>query len=265
MKTVFEQLIRRRQLVADVVAASIICAAVSASFLLRFEFAVQPADLPMLRTGLALALGIKLTIFRLCGLRQLAWRHLGFDDLLRITLTHVGASVTWTGAVLGVSGAAFPRSICVLDFVLCLGLEVATRAAIRLLFEVPSRRQTDRRRVLIFGAGKAGVQLLNDVRLHPELGLQVIGFLDDDVRKHGMRLQGSRVAGGRRELAEVAAQLGADEVWIALPAASGHDISEIVEQCHLAHLASRRVPALAELVEGKVLVEQIREVRIEDL
>ena len=261
-----DKLLRHRRLIAEAIGAAITCAALAASFLLRFEFAVPPLYLPMLATALPLALATKLGIFRLFGLRHLAWRHVGFEDLLRIAAANAAASVLLTALVRITIGPHFPRSIFLLDFLLCLTFEVATRAAIRILFDARLRtgEQTGRR-VLIFGAGQAGLTVLNELRSQPELGYHIAGFLDDDPAKRDMRVRGLRVFGGRADIERVATALAIDEILIALPTADGNDITEILEQCHAAHVTAKRVPALSEIIDHKVLVDQIREVRIEDL
>ena len=262
-----EHFLRRRRLIAEVLGASIVCAALSSSFLLRFEFSVPALYLPMLAAAIPGALVVKLATFRLFGLRDLAWRHIGFDDLLRIAAANALASFLLAGLLLLAFGPAFPRSLYLLDCVLCVTLEVATRAAIRVLFDarILATPRQDGRRVLIFGAGKAGVMLLNELRTQPDLGYQVAGFLDDDPAKRNMRVHGVRIFGGRADIRRVVAKREAHEILIALPMAGGNDISEILEQCRAAQVSAKRVPALTEIMDHQVLVDQIREVRIEDL
>lgn len=261
-----DSLTRRRRFVAESSGAAIACAAMAVSFLLRFEFAIPESYLPMLATALPAALAVKLVVFRLCGLRHMAWRHVGFEGILQIA----GANFIASGVlaiVLGfVLGPEFPRSIYILDFVMCLMLEIGTRAAIRILLDAPSiKKKRGYRRVLIFGAGKAGALLLTELRTHPEMRLDVAGFLDDDPAKRDMRIHGVRIFGNRTELPAIASKLAIDEILIALPRASGADITEILEQAQAAGVPAKRVPALSEIIETKVLAGQLREVRIEDL
>jgi FlaA1/EpsC-like NDP-sugar epimerase len=257
---------RHRRAIAEAAEALIAAAALACAFLLRFEFAVPAAYLGMLLAALPLVLAVKVAVFRAFGLRHLAWRHIGFHDLVRIGAASAAASGAAAAAVRLAIGPAFPRSIYILDFVLCLLGKLALRAAIRMLLEAGrSAARAAPRRALIYGAGQAGVRLLAEIRAHPELGYRAEAFLDDDPAKRSMRVYGLKVAGGRAELAEVARRLAIDEILIALPAASGHDLTEILEQCHAAGVPAKRVPALAELIENRVLVDQIREVRLEDL
>ncbi len=113
-----EHLQRHRRWIAEIIAATIVCAALAAGFLLRFEFAVPEIYLPMLAAALPWALAVKLTVFRVFGLRDLAWRHIGFDDLLRVALANLSASILLALALRVALGPAFPRSIYVLDLVL---------------------------------------------------------------------------------------------------------------------------------------------------
>jgi FlaA1/EpsC-like NDP-sugar epimerase len=262
-----DRLLRHRRLIAEAIGAAIICAALSASFLLRFEFAVPELYLPMLVAAIPWALAVKLTVFRVFGLRDLAWRYIGFDDLLRIAAANAASSLLLALALSIALGASFPRSIYLLDLVLCVTLEAVTRAAIRVLYDarILAPPASEGRRVLIFGAGKAGVTLLNELRAQTNSGYRVVGFLDDDPAKRDMRVHGVRVFGGRTEIQRVASKLAADEILIALPTAGGNDITEILEHCHAAQVAAKRIPALSEIIDHKVLAEQIREVRIEDL
>ncbi len=267
MKSALSTLSRRnRPLLAELMEALLVTLALVTSFLLRFDFQIPQDQWPLLVHALPIVLAGKLIVFRIYGLRQLAWRHIGFEDLLRIAGANLTASIALAGVLRVAIGPAYPRSIYVLDLVICLMAEVAARAVIRILCDGPglgSRSGT--RRTLIYGAGKAGITVLAEIRAHRELGYQVVGFLDDDPAKQGMRIHGLRVVGAREHLPEIARKLGIEEILIALPTVSGSALTEILEQCHAVGVAPKRVPALAELMEGKVLVDQIREVRLEDL
>ncbi len=147
-----------------------------------------------------------------------------------------------------------------------MAFEAATRSAIRVLFDARVLAPLPLgRRVLIFGAGKAGITVLTELRAQPELGLHVAGFLDDDPAKRNLRIHGEQVFGARADIERITERLNIDEILIALPNATGNDITEILEHCHAAQVAAKRLPALSELIDDKVLAGQIRDVRIEDL
>jgi len=257
-------LLKYRRFISEAMQMVLASAALVAAFLLRFEFTLEPFYRHMLLQSLPLLLAVKFFVFRAFGLRDLAWRYLGFEDLVRIALANLAASVAATVALRLALGPAFPRSIHILDLLLCLTLMVALRGAARATLEVP-KSEKPVRRILIYGAGKAGVTVLSEIRANRQLGYQVAGFLDDDPQKRNLRLNGARVVGGGAQLQAVAGKHRVEEVLIALPNAAGSEITRILELCRGAKVAAKRIPALAELIDHKVLVDQIRDVRLEDL
>ncbi len=130
---------------------------------------------------------------------------------------------------------------------MCLTLSVAVRAAVKsLLDRHPAEATKSARRVLIYGAGKTGVATLAEIRAHASIGCEVVGFLDDDSSKRSMRAHGVRVLGGLFELPAAVRKHRIEEILLALPAASGDQLTGILEQCRAAGVSVKRVPALLE-------------------
>jgi FlaA1/EpsC-like NDP-sugar epimerase len=278
-------LFQHRRWISEAIHGGLAALALAGSFLLRFEFTLDAGYRHMLLESVPVLLVAKLAVFRIFTLRDLAWRYMGFSDLSRIVLANAAAAAAATVALRATVGSAVPRSIHVLDLLVCLSLMAGARAAIRILLEARSRYEAryqpasgdpgnaqrrgrqapPERRIVIYGAGKAGVTLLAEIQANPQIGYRVAGFLDDDPQKRNLRIHGVRVMGGREELPAIARKQRVDEVLLALPGASGNQMTAILEKCHSARVAAKRVPALAELMENRVLVEQVREVRLEDL
>lgn len=119
------------------------------------------------------------------------------------------------------------------------------------------------KRVLIVGAGSAGAGLARDLqRSHEYLP---VGFLDDGRKKRGLEVHGVRVLGTTPQLPEFVAQCGADLIFIALPSACSADMRRIVRYCELSHTPFRTLPSLSALASGRVEVNALRTVNIEDL
>jgi FlaA1/EpsC-like NDP-sugar epimerase len=260
-------LIRHRRAASEALHAALAAAALASAFLLRFEFVLDPGYRQMLWRALPLVLVVKWIVFRGFALRDLAWRDMGFEDLARLAAAAATASLAATGLIRVALRDAFPRSIYVLDGLLCLAFLAAARGATKKLFDWRRAAEAARapRRILIYGAGRAGRRLLSEIRAHPELGYRVAGFLDDDPAKLGLWLNGARVLGDRATLPAAARRQRIGEILLALPAAGAAQIAAILEQCRAARVTARRIPPLAELIDHRVLVEQIREVRLEDL
>jgi FlaA1/EpsC-like NDP-sugar epimerase len=259
-------LLRHRRLLTEAVQTVLAAAALGTAFLLRFEFTMGSMYAAMLVRSLPILLVVKFFVFRAFELRDLTWRYLGFQDLTRIAIANVVASIAATSVLRIVFGSSFPRSIYILDLLLCLTLLVTAKALARWVLESPSDpSRPPPRRILLYGAGKAGVTVLSEIRANPQLGYQVVGFLDDDPQKRGLRLNGVRVLGGSGGLEQIARQHRVSEVLIALPGASGARIRAILELCRAAKVAAKRIPALAEVMGHQALVDQVRDVRLEDL
>lgn len=256
-------LLRHRRAAAAVFHTIVVVAALAGAFLLHFEFMLDARYGRMLLWGLPITIAVKLAVFRGFALRDLPWRYLGLEGVTRMVTANATASLVAALLLRWQWGPGFPRSIHVLDFLLCLAFMTGARLVVRLHFE-PSCG-IDGRRTLIYGGGCAGVTLLSEIREHPELGYHVVGFLDDNPLKRDLRMRGVRVWGGRRMLADVVRRERISEILLALPGARGSEIAAILEECRSAAVATRRIPPLAELIDNRVLVGQIREVRVEDL
>lgn len=257
---------KHRRFVSEAMQLGLAALALAAAFLLRFEFTLAPPYARMLIHAVPLLLAVKFPIFRAFGLRDLSWRYLGFEDLARVAAANLVAAAMAAFMVRLVIGPGLPRSIYILDLLVCLTLMVAARGLARAVFDaVPAPGGRAARRILIYGAGKAGVTVLSEIRADRQLGYAVAGFLDDDPLKRGLRLSGVRVLGNGQNLLQLVRKHRVEEVLLALPNATGGEIAAIAQCCRAAGVGAKRIPALSELLDHHVLVDQIRDVRLEDL
>ena len=126
------------------------------------------------------------------------------------------------------------------------------------------------RNVLIVGAGDGGRLVLREIVRNRGLGLQPVGFLDDDPRKRGLRIDGVKVRGNTEtELPRVLDETEPDEVIIAIPSAPGSTRARVVRECRLRGIPVRTLPTVFELLQTSsgagTLARQMREVRVEDV
>ncbi len=128
------------------------------------------------------------------------------------------------------------------------------------------RRQADPgKRIVIYDAGTAGITLLREIRNNPNLLYTVCGFVDDDAKKRGIIFQGLTVLGSGSSLSTLVSKFRLDEVLIALPSATGTEMAAILRRGRDAGVRCRTIPALAEIIEGRGLAAQIRDVDVADL
>ncbi len=119
------------------------------------------------------------------------------------------------------------------------------------------------KRVLVVGAGDAGASLIRDLNRSPEY--LPVGIIDDYQNKSGIEVHGVGVVGGVCNLTEKAIQLKVDLIFIAIPSANSAQMRRIVAQCELTKIPFRTLPSLTALADGRVEMNALRAVNLEDL
>ncbi|MEN6532050.1 MAG: nucleoside-diphosphate sugar epimerase/dehydratase [Bryobacteraceae bacterium] len=237
------------------------------AFQLRFDFSMPPQFRRHLFVGLCVWVAAKILVFHLFSLDRGWWRYVCARDVVRLAVANMAGSVTGWLALLWLAPQGFPRSLYFLDFLLCFGMTAGARLAVRLVFEfskLPNAPRT--KRALIYGAGDAGVTLLREIRQNQSLSYyDVAGFIDDDPAKAGRLIHGLKVFGKGAALLSVVSSQSIDTVLIALPSATGSQMTAILNRCHDARVAYKTIPSIAEVIEGNGLATQIRDVAVEDL
>jgi FlaA1/EpsC-like NDP-sugar epimerase len=127
------------------------------------------------------------------------------------------------------------------------------------------RRPEGVRNVMVIGAGEAGSLVIQEFKKHPDLKMRPVVLIDDDVNKHGMRIHGVRVFGGRNIIPEMVQKKNIKEIVIAMPSIDRLQIREIVSICSETKCKLKIVPGVYEVLDGKVSINRIRDVKIEDL
>ena len=243
------------------------------AFLLRFEFSIPEHERAAVVAALPIAVAAKSLVFWGFGLFRGWWQFATIADLARIGLANVAASLLFTAICRLIVGPTFSRSVYALDFLICFLLAAGARFAVRiyneaLFADVSQKRHT--RGLLIYGAGKVGVALLRDIQRNSSLGCEVIGFLDDNLKKVGEEIGGVRVLGTGSDAQAIAEASrtripSVDEVVIAMPSADKKQMRDAVANCRKARVAFKTVPRIDELLDTNLLSSQIREVSVEDL
>jgi FlaA1/EpsC-like NDP-sugar epimerase len=175
----------------------------------------------------------------------------------------------------GTTAVELPDGVIVLFFLLSLLLLIGVRVIARSLYErrpLGAFRAGGRseRNVLIVGAGDGGRLVLREILRNRGLGLQPVGFVDDDARKHGLRIDGVRVRGNtERDLPRILDESEPDEVIIAIPSAPGSTRARVVRECRKRSIPVRTLPTVFELLQDQTtparISRQVREVRVEDV
>jgi FlaA1/EpsC-like NDP-sugar epimerase len=224
------------------------------------------ASMPALSVETALILAVQGAIFWQVGLYRGVWRFASIPDLVNI----LKASVFGLLAIVPLLFFAFDRADSV-PRTMMLAYPVVLAALLgmpRLLYRAwkdqgQARTGHAALRVLILGAGQAGEALVRDLRRAG--AYQPVGFLDDAARLRGSHLQGLPVLGRIDEVERIAPETAAALLVIAMPSLDAQAMRNVVAACERTGLPFRTVPRLNDLLEGRSLPGELKEVAIEDL
>jgi FlaA1/EpsC-like NDP-sugar epimerase len=212
----------------------------------------------------------RLAVFHQFGLYRRYWRYATIDELVHIVAAVGVSTVAGYCVLLGgwkflAGGVPLPRSLPLVDGLLTLAAVGGIRFSVRFSDRLARARPDNARPVLIVGAGDIGQIIVKQMLANPQLGLQAVGFLDDDPHKLGMKIQNLPVIGGVDSLPEAVQQLEIAQVVIAMPRASGKLIREVLSRCEEAGVPAKIVPGMNAILDGGVNVSHLRSVEIEDL
>jgi FlaA1/EpsC-like NDP-sugar epimerase len=198
------------------------------------------------------------------------WRYVGVWDIRNIVASVAVSSVGFYVVLRFWAGLSdvYPRSVIVLDALLlvflCGGLRLATRTWLE-LGALRLTRQNGRKKVLIYGAGKAGELIARDIRNNAFYDYSPVGFIDDDRSKVGQSIHGLTVLGTRKDLGRIIAEQLPKEVLIAMPSADAATVRGVVRALEPYPVQITVLPNLRDILDGAVTVNQIRRLAIEDL
>ncbi|MCX5893289.1 MAG: nucleoside-diphosphate sugar epimerase/dehydratase, partial [Deltaproteobacteria bacterium] len=250
------------------------------AYLLRFDFILEPLYRAQILWNLPFLLPGKIFIFFLFGLYRGMWRYSSLDDLWRLVQASLLSMLFYMAATFYVYGfQGIPCSVFFLDAILTFLMSGGLRMGIRLFYTFTSNSggiwpynlprlnglRPRGKSVLIVGAGAAGEKMLREIFDNPHLDHHVLGFLDDDRTKWGRSLHGRKIYGGVEMLPEVSGSQKIDEVLIATPCATGAQMRRITDICKSCELSYRTLPEIGAIIDGKVSIKKLRDVKYEDL
>ncbi|RMF90002.1 MAG: hypothetical protein D6736_07475 [Nitrospinota bacterium] len=213
--------------------------------LLRFEGLPEGPYHRFFLQLLPLVVVIRLSCFLYFGLYKTLIRYLSTADIIAVCKAVSLGSFLLVGLSFFLDLRPFSRAVFLIDW-LCLILFMSSlRLGLRFLWERRAKKPVNRnqRRVLIFGAGDAGVLAYQS--LMAEKGkFDVVGFLDDDPAKRHKMLFGKRVLGDRFNLEAVAKLYRVHEILLAIPSAPPQEVARVVQACQRAGVQFRIFPTL---------------------
>ena len=237
-----------------------------AAYLLRFNFAIPTEHFAHMLQTLVWVMPLQATVFVSVGLYRGVWRFASVSDLKRI-LFAVGSAAVLLAALLFMlsTTVVVPRSVLILDPVLLMMMMGGSRFAYRAWKEhsLYGMSLTQGEPVIVLGAGEAAMALVKDLARSRQW--RVVALLDDDKSMFGREVFGVKVIGAIQDLTDVYKRKQAQHVIIAMPSAHHEKRRQAMELASRLGLDVLTVPAIDDLISGKVSISQIRKVDVEDL
>ena len=240
------------------------------AIILRYDWPLTPEVEMTFWQVLPLVVMVQSVVLWYGGLYQGIWRFTSMPDLATILRTAIlGTLAIALVLVLFNRLELIPRSSLVFYPFLLIFLLGMPRLLYRLWYEHSFNfllaTPKNNKRVLVLGAGTSGDMLVRDMLRNQGCGYIPVGFLDDEPRLHGGKVQGVPILGNIDELAETVDSLQIDIIIIAIPAATNEQMRRVVELCERCAVPVRTLPKLDNIVQGQVNLSALRDVAIDDL
>jgi FlaA1/EpsC-like NDP-sugar epimerase len=206
-------------------------------------------------------------VFVTLGLYRPLWRYANLRDILKI-IVGIGLSQALILVVLNIINIRVPSSVLIIYSLLFMIGIAALRLAFRLRIDVYEElvgRKHKGKRALIAGAGQAGAIVVGEMLRDPNHRYYPVALVDDDLAKQAMELNGVPVRGRLKDIPALIGDYRVQEVIIAIPAIPRITVQSLVKTCKGLNIPLRIIPGISEIINGRVSVSQLREIRIEDL
>ncbi|PYV16469.1 MAG: hypothetical protein DMG21_11595 [Acidobacteria bacterium] len=267
----FDPYSRKNQLIVDGV---IFAASFAFAYLMRFEGDVPWDFTRQFLHWVPYLIAARLIVNWRLGIYRFIWRYVSLPDAIMIarslsvvTAGLVGIRLFYPAHMMLAYRLRIPLSIIAMEYLFSLLGALSARGLRRILYERGQRGSLHparvAKRVLLYGAGRAGLMLIKELQKQPEF--EVVGFVDDDPKKVGTVIFGARVMGAGDSLGRLVASSRVDEVVVSMARVEKKDLAGILSRCEEISIPAKIVPGVEELFRGGARISQVRQLRMEDL
>ncbi|BCB40350.1 UDP-N-acetylglucosamine 4,6-dehydratase [Bacillus cereus] len=193
-----------------------------------------------------------------------AWEYASIGELKQI-FKAITLSILVTAIVQQIINHDIYVRILAIAWMLHLLLIGGSRFVWRMFRDTYITKATDKKRTLIIGAGAAGTMVVRQLQHNKEADLSPIAFVDDDRNKQKLEIYNVPVVGTTNHIQEIVEDNDIEHIIIAIPSLNRNQINEIFEKCRKTKAKTQIVPMLEDLLDGKVSVNEFRDVQVEDL
>lgn len=238
------------------------------SLYIRYDGYMPTKDVDTLMKHMGVLIAIKIAVYIAMKMYRIYWRHASVREMIQILFATFLANLVAAGYFFVFMGN-MPRAILPMVWLLDLFFVGGIRYWMRARVSMDGFRfikSDDAERVLIIGAGDAGVLVCKELMKHAKsLQAEPIAFIDDDPQKQKELIHNVPVMGTRDDLHRLVEELEIDEIIFALPSASKEDRIEILNLANATGVPVKTVPGIYEMIDESFQISELRPVQIEDL
>ncbi|WP_412463502.1 polysaccharide biosynthesis protein [Halobacteriovorax sp. RT-2-6] len=205
---------------------------------------------------------VKIIFFRIYKINKMIWRYASIAEILRIVKASL-ISILVYSMIFFLVDVNIPRSVPIIDLLILISFLSAGRIVSRVLRSVSEKSRGVR--VLIVGAGQSGEQLIREIK-NRDIDYFVCGILDDDPSKQNREIHGIPVLDKLSNIEDYIELLEIKKVIIAIPSASSSLVRQLRDKLkYFKDIEIKTLPSISDIADGKVNIEQLRPVDVNDL
>lgn len=243
------------------------------AYMIRFDLKADPSliqkEWKILSQSILLYFVIKFVVFQFFKIHKGLVRHTSTSDIKRIFLANFLCSVLFL--VFGYlrhefydGFYLFPSTVLIIEFVASFMLMLSSRFAVKLLYLESIKTKDTGPRILIYGAGISGLMTKRTIEKDANNSYQLIGFLDDNKKLKGTRLEGLEIF-HTSKIENLVKDEGVDSVIIAIQNPKEENRKYLLDFCFEHDINVQKVPSTSSWINGEFSAKQIQKIKIEDL
>lgn len=234
---------------------------------LRYDFkfdAISPYYLNTFRKNIIILIVFTIVLFWFLKLYKSIWRFASYNELFKIIIGTTIALVMHFFST-QIFGIRMPLTYYVVGYLLSTILAVIGRFTYRVFLLFRVKRGANYKRVMLIGAGDAGMQIIREISKSTKLDCKIVCIIDDNTNKQGRYIEGIPVVGGRDDILYNVKEYDVDTIYFAIPTAKASEKRDILHICEQSGCDIKVLPGLYQLANGDVSTAIMKDVAIEDL